>query len=523
MPWTEADVEKHKKGLSDKGKKQWTRIANSVLKREMEKGVPEKKAAATAIKEASGVVMNTNENKGTYIAYKLKQVGYEPKLVVHQDKAHLVAPVVMMVEGVHAGSQGPLLHEISELGKFPASWNGIPVIIYHPKKDGEYVSANDPDIVDREVVGRVYNTEVDDKKLKAEIWLDEDKLNTVSEKVLNSINNKEEIEVSLGMFTDNEMVEGEYNGEEYVGIARNHRPDHLAILPDQVGACSLADGCGVGANTDINKMINTLSLAGFAINQIGNNADVGYREKMDAVNTALRKLDTNSSYNYLEDMNDESVIYTENSKDGNKIYKQTYKYESGKIEFVGTPVEVHRKVDYIVNQKLTRTKFNNNIKTKEDTNMPKNDCPKCTEKINAVVTNTASGFVEADREWLETLSEVALDKVLAVKTVEKVVEKQVEVNVLSAEDKAALADYRKQQKDKKDATIKLIMDNSEQGAWTTEELGAMKDDVLAKIAGLVKKEEVHDYSFQSSGSIQNNAGAEEPLAPTGVEFETVKK
>ena len=37
MPWTVSDVDKHKAGLSEKSKKQWTRIANSVLKREMKK------------------------------------------------------------------------------------------------------------------------------------------------------------------------------------------------------------------------------------------------------------------------------------------------------------------------------------------------------------------------------------------------------------------------------------------------------------------------------------------------------
>jgi hypothetical protein len=32
-------------------------------------------------------------------------------------------------------------------------------------------------------------------------------------------------------------------------VARNYRPDHLAVLPDQRGACSLTDGCGVMVNT----------------------------------------------------------------------------------------------------------------------------------------------------------------------------------------------------------------------------------------------------------------------------------
>jgi hypothetical protein len=42
-----------------------------------------------------------------------------------------------------------------------------------------------------------------------------------------------------------------FNGVKYEGIARNLRPDHLAILPDDKGACSLEDGCGVN-NTSKN-------------------------------------------------------------------------------------------------------------------------------------------------------------------------------------------------------------------------------------------------------------------------------
>ena len=31
MPWTVDDVDKHKKGLSESGKKRWVRIANGIL------------------------------------------------------------------------------------------------------------------------------------------------------------------------------------------------------------------------------------------------------------------------------------------------------------------------------------------------------------------------------------------------------------------------------------------------------------------------------------------------------------
>ena len=39
MPWTVDDVDKHKKGLSDKQKKQWVRIANAVLAKCMKDGL----------------------------------------------------------------------------------------------------------------------------------------------------------------------------------------------------------------------------------------------------------------------------------------------------------------------------------------------------------------------------------------------------------------------------------------------------------------------------------------------------
>ena len=90
-------------------------------------------------------------------------------------------------------------------------------------------------------------------------------------KTLTEINTKDsnetkEVEVSLGMFTENDMEEGEYEGKQYKGIAKNHRPDHLAILPDQIGACSCKDGCGLGANKKdeeifhLNSIIHKLEL-----------------------------------------------------------------------------------------------------------------------------------------------------------------------------------------------------------------------------------------------------------------------
>ncbi|MDD5220007.1 MAG: hypothetical protein PHV11_05555, partial [Candidatus Bipolaricaulis sp.] len=184
MPWSTDDVDKFKKGLSAEGKKKWVATANSVLSECMKKGGTDKECAAKAVRIANG----TNDNEVYSVYSRRQEKGYVIEEKMHQGKNHIVVPVVMMVEGVHYGSHGPLLHSINELGKFPDSWNGIPVVINHPEIEGRNVSANSPEIIEQQTVGRVYNTYVkDNRKLAAEAWLDEERLQNLSKEVLEHI------------------------------------------------------------------------------------------------------------------------------------------------------------------------------------------------------------------------------------------------------------------------------------------------------------------------------------------------
>ncbi len=244
MPWKITDVEKHRKGLDAKGKRQWVQVANSALKKCMDDGGDEESCAASAIRQANGVVgRQENEDMENY---RLLSTTYDIREELHQGRKHLVIPVIMMKEGVHRGSHGPLLHRSEDLGLFPGSWNGIPVCVHHPQEDGTNVSANHPHIIDEWTIGRVFNTVMDNGSLKAEAWLDKDSLSRFPE-VLEHITQGKPLDVSVGVFTEDEMVAGDWQGEAYEGIARNHRPDHLALLPGGIGACSWDDGCGVRA------------------------------------------------------------------------------------------------------------------------------------------------------------------------------------------------------------------------------------------------------------------------------------
>lgn len=519
MPWTIEDVDKHKKGLSDKQKKQWVRISNAALRACLKKGGTDETCAPKAIMQANSVL---NVNSGEYSVYRNKpDSDYEVTLTTHQERPHYVVPVVMMVEGVHHGSHGPLLHTIDELGKIVLAWNGIPVVIDHPEDDdGTPVSANSPDVIDRRTVGRVYNAQVDGTRLVAEAWLDEEKLNSIAPEILEDITNNKLVEVSVGVFSEEDEGEGDWHGEKYVARAYNYRPDHLAILTEYVGACSCDDGCGLRNNkqsdmkpSTTETLLGEVRSKGYAILPIGNYAEAGYKEKLDAVYSALRLLDNEDSYSYLEEMFDTYLIFSKSGKGATKMYKQDYSFESGKIELTGSPVEVHRKVEYVINS------INNN---KKEVKMAK-ECAACEAKINSLIANSKGKWVEADREFLQTLTEAQLDKMAPIeveKVVEKIVEKEVQVNALTPDEKAALAFGQRQLAERRQNMISEIQANTAQGTWPDDVLKKMDDDTLERISKSVHKEVVVDYSLHGGGApVVNARGEEEALYPVGIEIE----
>lgn len=164
-----------------------------------------------------------------------------------EDRVHFVVPVVLIVEGVLNGSEGPLYYPAEELKKSAALWNGKPVVVYHPDMYYSGIAGN-PEVFNRQKIGTLFNVRFENKSLKGEAWLDPDRLKRVDERVLEAVEHNRMVEVSTGLFTDNENVSGEFNGIPYRAIARNYRPDHLAILPDKKGACSIEDGAGLCRN-----------------------------------------------------------------------------------------------------------------------------------------------------------------------------------------------------------------------------------------------------------------------------------
>lgn len=170
----------------------------------------------------------------------LKINANELQLKQFNGKSWLVGSTVMAKETVMNGifySGGVLKHS-------QTAWNGRPVVLDHPQNEDGYISANSPDVLDKSGVGMLFNSFVDNEtKLKAEVWLDVERL-SMFPSVTTAISNGKMLEVSTGLMVDLEEKVGAYNGKDYAYVAHNLNPDHLALLPDSIGAFSVKEGAG---------------------------------------------------------------------------------------------------------------------------------------------------------------------------------------------------------------------------------------------------------------------------------------
>lgn len=167
---------------------------------------------------------------------------------------YYVAPLSLIVPGVLNGSQGPLYYPQEEVAADVHSWNDIPLTAYHPTHpvSNSPLSAAEPGVLDRQGIGFVSNDHFHEGKRRGEGWFDVEKMKRVDRRILEALEEGRPLELSTGLFTDNTVAPtgANFNGRPYSYVARNYRPDHVAILPDQVGACSKQDGCGVLVNTN---------------------------------------------------------------------------------------------------------------------------------------------------------------------------------------------------------------------------------------------------------------------------------
>lgn len=169
---------------------------------------------------------------------------------------YLVAPVVAHQEGVYLyprengrGIKKEYLPD-EELLNTKEEWEDTPLTLSHPYDPEEekptLTTNSNAEYVE---VGLFRDVVTNDSKLGGKTWIRESEIGEhggALEQYVNAIEQQGAGEVSTGYRAASELDRGTYQGEQYTHVQTNLQPDHLALLVNETGNCSVEDGCGLG-------------------------------------------------------------------------------------------------------------------------------------------------------------------------------------------------------------------------------------------------------------------------------------
>ena len=114
-----------------------------------------------------------------------------------------------------------------------------------------------------------------------------DEANSKFPELLNQMKTTD-MEVSTGYFAIDVPNEGTFDNKTHKNQHKDIKPDHLALLPNDTGACSFEDGCGIRANQE-----NTVSIVfKKAMDKIKGNDKENNKEVVEIVVNSLKALQT---------------------------------------------------------------------------------------------------------------------------------------------------------------------------------------------------------------------------------------
>lgn len=464
---------------------------------------------------------------------------------------YLVVPTAMITVGVHNGSHGPVFYSEDELSRTTTAWNMKPVVVFHPKATRTSpATAARPDVIEKMQVGFLLNTEFDKatKKLRTESWIDIAKANKVDPRIVKAVRAGRPMEVSTGLGSEFVQNSGEYNGVKYSREAKNHQPDHFALLPEGVGACSIAAGAGllvtnedggwVGDEAAVRQFAARLAdswieTAAARADEVVTNG-LSYGEVSELIRNKLRSSygePGKSWYGTILDLYDSTVVY---EAPGGGCFSVGYTLgKAADVVLNGTPTAVRRVYKYA---DLSTGKIIANAAPEPPAPPLEKKTVTKTEKIAALIAN--GQFVEADRAALEAMPDPTFDRLTATKpapaptpvpvvtnttpvpvTLEGYLDtvpegfREIVVNALNTHAT-------------KHAALVEMVTNAPGNKFTKEQLTGMKMDVLEGIAALVpgaarpsglNADAVNYFGMQGAPVVTNRNTAEEapPLvAPT---------
>lgn len=163
------------------------------------------------------------------------------------------------------------LYPSAEIEKAYNTLERNPMPLGHPKVDGKHVSARDVRAVNEYHVGAwLQNVSHEDGKVTGDMYVNRQYAES-SEKGKRLINrldemvagtNSEPIHISTGLLYSGIAANGESKGKKYNEIATNMMFDHVAVLLDEPGAGTPAEGVGIFVNAEGDELeIEVVNLA----------------------------------------------------------------------------------------------------------------------------------------------------------------------------------------------------------------------------------------------------------------------
>lgn len=393
-------------------------------------------------------------------------------------REHYVLPVIAVKPGVLNGT----FYSAEVLANTAITWNGVPVVVNHPKEGDVYVSANTPELQEQQTIGSFYNVRFADNGLKGEAWIDVNKAKQLGfNSLLQQFEAGKMMEVSVGLYQQADEASGQHNGKDYDKVLTGFVPDHLALLPNETGACSCEDGCGA-------LRVNQLSY--------------------DEIHGALSSLIGESRWVY--DVYEDFFIFRTEGEDN--FYRLGWNKNSDNdvaIDDISTAQRVERTVEYV----------SANNKQGSET-MPENEKEAL---VASLIENEATQFNADNKEWLESLdvnslkllspvietkAETEPEKQEAQADAETETEKQeaqseVAANALSDEDMAYFQELKAKEQRRVDAMREAVSSHYQLGAEAVK--GIPKPSLEAMHQKIPTPGETGNYALQGH-AIEDETG-----------------
>lgn len=275
-----------------------------------------------------------------------KVVNADIRRIQHNGREHIIVPSYTLPDDVVMNGG---LYPAKEIAASFKSLEGTLAPVGHPTVNGVYVLAGQAEAINAHYVG-VWNKNVQqiDGRVYIEKWIDVEFAEKFEQgkQLLEAIENNSEIHTSTGLICKREIA---VNQAGYSWVARDMRFDHDAILFDEPGAATPADGVGMMVNSS--ELVVNAHCPKLTTNAVLSDS---YGQRRDALAAAIKEVYGGpENYPYVEDFDNSTVIYG----DSKGLHALKYEYADSNAVLVGDPVPMVAKVNFVAKGAEVGTEF----------------------------------------------------------------------------------------------------------------------------------------------------------------------